>query len=165
VVHCWCRPDAVPSLPVARSGSVPRREHSRVRFRRCRWRGLRRCDAARVTGWSSLLASSSTLLRSLSCSRTQTPAPCQSRSRRQQVEPLPQPSAWGNSRHGQPVRSTKMMPLKAIRSGTRGRPPFGFAGSSGNNGSISSQRASGTRGSLLARTEYLASRWSLETCS
>ena len=54
----------------------------------------------------SMAASSPNQLRRVSCRRCQTPAACQSRSRRQQVVPLPQPSSLGNSRHGHPVRRT-----------------------------------------------------------
>jgi hypothetical protein len=93
----------------------------------------------------SMTASSPSQFSSVSCNRCQTPAACQSRSRRQQVVPLPPPSALGNSRHGQPVRRAKMMPPSTARSGTRGRPPFGFGGSFGNRGSMASHRASGTR--------------------
>ena len=90
-------------------------------------------------------ASSPNQLSKVSCSRRKTPASCQSRSRRQQVVPLPQPSSVGSSRQGQPVRRTKMMPSSAARSGKRGRPPLGLGGSRGSSGSIASQRSSGTR--------------------
>ena len=93
----------------------------------------------------SLAASSPSQFKSRSCSFCQTPVSCQSRSRRQHVVPLPHPSSFGNKRHGQPVRSAKTMPLRATRSGTRGRPPFGFGGSLGSKGSIASQRSSETR--------------------
>lgn len=79
-------------------------------------------------------------------SRSYPPASCQSRRRRQQVMPQPQPISWGSSSQGIPLRSTKRMPVKAARSGTRGLPPFGFGGSGGRSGSIASQRASGKRG-------------------
>jgi hypothetical protein len=39
----------------------------------------------------------------------------------------------------------KMIPPRAARSGTRGRPPFGFGGSLGRSGSIAPQRSSDTR--------------------
>ena len=53
----------------------------------------------------------------------QTPAACQSRSRRQQVMPDPQPISAGRSSHGKPVRSTNRMPVSAARSGIgAGRP-------------------------------------------
>ena len=53
---------------------------------------------------------------------SQTPAFCQSRSRRQQVMPLPQPNSGGRSCHAIPLLSTNKMPVKAARSGTRWRP-------------------------------------------
>ncbi len=93
----------------------------------------------------SMAASSPSQFNSFVCSRSQTPAACQSRSRLQQVVPLPQPSALGSKRHGHPVRKTKMIPPRAARSETRGRPPLGLGGSAGNNGSIASQRSSWTR--------------------
>jgi hypothetical protein len=47
-----------------------------------------------------------------------TPVACQSRSRRQQVMPDPQPISCGRYSQGMPVRSTKRIPVKAWRSGT-----------------------------------------------
>ena len=76
----------------------------------------------------------------------QTPARCQSRSRRQHVMPHPQPNSGGRYSHGQPVLNTKRMPVNAARSGTLGRPPLGLGGSGGNNGLIRSQSASGRSG-------------------
>jgi hypothetical protein len=80
------------------------------------------------------------------CSLFQTPAACQSRSRRQQVIPDPQPISWGSISHGMPLFSTKMMPLSAARCGIGGRPPFGFGRSGGSKGSIRVHNSSGTRG-------------------
>jgi hypothetical protein len=42
----------------------------------------------------------------------QMPASCQSRNRRQQVMPEPQPSSCGNISHGMPLRSTKRIPVR-----------------------------------------------------
>ena len=92
----------------------------------------------------------------------QTPAACQSRSRRQQVIPDPQPISCGSISHGMPLFSTKMMPLSAARCGSSGRPPFGFGRSGGNSGSISIHNSSGTRGlAMPARTapSYRRSRF------
>jgi hypothetical protein len=75
-----------------------------------------------------------------------TPAACQSRKRRQQVMPDPQPSSWGKYSQGQPVRSTNKMPVSACRFDTRGRPPLGLARSGGNNGSIRSHNSSDSSG-------------------
>jgi len=72
----------------------------------------------------------------------QTPAVVHWRSRRQQVEPSPQPSSAGRSFQAQPVRSTKTMPTRHLRSGTRGRPPLGLGGSAGSSGAISFQSSS-----------------------
>ncbi len=65
---------------------------------------------------------------------SQTPALCQSRSRFQHVIPV-HPSSCGRSSHGMPVRKTNTMPVRAMRSGVRGRPRrerrcgFGMCGS------------------------------------
>ena len=74
-----------------------------------------------------------------------TPAACQSRNRRQQVIPDPQPISLGRYSHGQPLISTKMIPVRVARSGTRGRPVFRGA-RRGRCGSISSHSASSTKG-------------------
>lgn len=85
----------------------------------------------------------------------QTPAACQSRNRRQQVMPLPQPISWGKNSHWMPVLSTNTMPVSAARSVTRGRPPFGFGGSGGKSGAITAQRSSGTSGCAMPRLYQL----------
>jgi hypothetical protein len=69
--------------------------------------------------------------KSTRCSRSQTPASCHSRKRRQHVTPEPQPFSWGNISQGMPLFSTKMMPLRAARSSTRGLPPCGLGASVG----------------------------------
>jgi hypothetical protein len=79
-----------------------------------------------------------------------TPTACQSRKRRQQVMPDPQPSSWGKYSQGQPVRSTNKMPVSACRFDTRGRPPLGLARSGGNNGSIRSHNSSASSGLAIA---------------
>ena len=79
-------------------------------------------------------------------SRSKTPACCQSRRRRQQVMPEPQPIPLGSLAQGMPVRSTKTMPSSALRSSSGGRPPFGRGGRAGSSGAISAQSASETRG-------------------
>ena len=76
------------------------------------------------------------------CSRSHTPASCQSRNRRQQVTPLPQPISWGSISQGMPLFSTKMMPVRAARSPMRGLPPSGLGSSAGNSGSTISQSSS-----------------------
>ena len=82
---------------------------------------------SRLARFQSMAAASPNQLRRVSCSWCQTPASCQSRSRRQHVVPLPQPSSRGSSRQGQPVRKTKTMPPSAARCRTLGRPPFSWA--------------------------------------
>ena len=99
----------------------------------------------------SILSASPKRSNRVWCRRVHTPAFCQSRKRRQQVTPLPQPSSWGSISQGMPLLSTKMMPVKAARSATRGRPPFGLGGSGGNSGSMISHSASLTNGLLIRR--------------
>lgn len=74
-----------------------------------------------------------------------TPAACQSRNRRQQVIPDPQPISLGRYSHGQPLISTKMIPVRVARSETRGRPVF-WGARRGRCGSTSSHSASSTKG-------------------
>jgi hypothetical protein len=78
------------------------------------------------------------------CSRDHRPACCQSRNRRQQLIPLPQPISAGKYSHGRPVRSTKMIPVKACRSGIGGRPPFGRGGRGGSSGATTAHNSSVT---------------------
>jgi hypothetical protein len=106
-------------------------------------RRLRLSTTARV---QSILSASCSLARSRVCTWCQTPAWCQSRKRRQQVIPEPQPISCGSISHGSPACSTKSIPVNAARSGTRGRPPLALGGSGGNNGAMSAQSASGTSG-------------------
>jgi hypothetical protein len=78
------------------------------------------------------------------CKRCHTPAACQSRSRRQQVIPQPQPSSAGRYSQGMPVLSTNRMPVRHARSEIRGRPPLGLGGSGGSSGSMTDHSSSGT---------------------
>lgn len=89
-------------------------------------------------------------------SLAQTPASCQSRSRRQQLIPLPQPISCGNISQGMPLFSTNKMPVSAARLGIGGRPPFGRGLGAGNRGSISAHSASVTSG--LAMTTQTSAR-------
>ena len=54
----------------------------------------------------------------------QTPARCQRTSRRQQVEPAPQPICGGSMFQGIPLRSTNRMPVSTARSGIGLRPAY-----------------------------------------
>ena len=84
----------------------------------------------------SIWSAPRSLASKISWSRCQTPAACQSRRRRQQVMPLPQPISWGKSSQPIPVFKTNMTPVSAcrlsigLRPGYRNRRGFG-AGSSG----------------------------------
>ena len=105
-------------------------------------------------------------IRSAACNRrsnsrwsfSQTPAFCQSRSRRQQVMPLPQPSSLGKSSQPMPVLSTKRMPLSAARSGIRFRPGyFCRRALHGSSGSITFHSESSMSGFAIPR---LLQTWS-----
>ena len=76
--------------------------------------------------------------------KSQNPSRCQSRNRRQQLIPEPQPSAFGSSRQGVPLRSTKIMPARQARSVRRGRPPCGLGGRLGRRDSIKFHNTSET---------------------
>lgn len=96
------------------------------------------------------------------CRRSHTPAACQSRNRRQQVTPAPQPISCGSISQGMPDDRTNKMPVRAARFGSRGRPPFGFGGSSGSNGSTINHNSSDTRRRDMTRRlvlTYFASRF------
>jgi hypothetical protein len=75
----------------------------------------------------------------------------QSRRRRQQAMPEQPNTARGSISQGRPERRTNTIPRRASRSGTRGRPPFGFAGSSGSSGSTTAHISSGTSSCLMNR--------------
>src|SRR5829696_800346 len=90
--------------------------------------------------------------KSIWCSRSQTPASCHSRNRRQHVTPEPQPISWGNISQGMPLFSTKMMPLRAARSSTRGLPPCGLGDSGGSSSSITSHSSSLTNSLAISST-------------
>jgi hypothetical protein len=93
------------------------------------------------------------------CRRVHTPASCQSRNRRQQVMPEPQPISSGSISQGMPERSTNRMPVRAARDDTRGRPPLGFGGSAGNNGSTINHSESGSnRDAITPHELYYPSR-------
>ena len=79
----------------------------------------------------------------------QMPARCQSRSRRQQLIPQPQPISCGSISQGMPDLSTNRMPVSAARSPIGGRPPFGRGGRGGSKGPKRDQRASETRGAAI----------------
>src|SRR5215211_3880504 len=83
-------------------------------------------------------------------SSSHTPASCQSRRRRQHVDPDPQPISFGSISQGMPLLRTKTMPVRAARLSMRGLPPLGLGGSSGNSGSMISQSSSDTCSLLMS---------------
>jgi hypothetical protein len=103
--------------------------------------------------------------------RSQTPAFCQSRSRRQHVVPLPYPNSAGRSCQAIPVRKTKRMPVNTARSSRQVPPPRGWAGRSGSKGLMISHRSSGriffaiplVYQHLLRLTDRGAVKWPLNT--
>ena len=88
----------------------------------------------------------------------QTPATCQSRRRRQQVMPQPQPNSCGKYSHGQPVRSTNRMPVSAARSAIGGRPPLRLRLRRGKSGSIRSHSSSVSSGFAIVRSSVTPRR-------
>jgi hypothetical protein len=106
----------------------------------------------------SIRSASPSRSNNVRCRASHTPASCQSRRRRQQVTPEPQPISWGNISHGMPVLSTKMMPLRAARSERRGRPPLGLGGSDGSSGATKAQSSSLTR-SFIAQVYHAITRF------
>ena len=97
---------------------------------------------------SSLSASASRCSR-VWWRRSHTPTCCQSRSRRQQVIPLPHPSSCGSISQVIPLLSTNKMPVNTARSLTRGRPPLGLGRSWGSSGSTTAHSSSLTSGLLM----------------
>ena len=81
-------------------------------------------------------------------SRCQTPTRCQSRKRRQQVIPDPQPISWGRASQGIPVRRTKRIPVRTRRGSSGLRPGYRLRRrlGGGSNGLMTAQRGSSTKG-------------------
>ncbi len=63
-------------------------------------------------------------VRRAPCKRFHTPARCQRTNRRQQVVPEPQPISLGSMFHGNPLLSTKRIPVSTARSGIGLRPAY-----------------------------------------
>jgi hypothetical protein len=119
-------------------------------FPRCMARTDVESTTARV---QSILPACWSLSSRTSCRRSQTPASFQSRSRRQQVMPLPQPISRGRYSQGMPVRSTKRIPVSARRFSMGFRPGCVrrlFLGG-GSNGSINVHSSSLSIGLAIAR--------------
>src|SRR5688572_9699633 len=109
-----------------------------------------RTDAESTTTRQKSIASSP---RSLSSSRrwswSHTPALRHSSRRFHRVMPQ-QPISWGKSSQGMPVLSTKRIPVRQTRSGTRGLPTPGTYGCFGRIGSTKAQSSSGTNNLPIA---------------
>lgn len=105
-------------------------------------------DESIMTREKSISSAPRSLSNSRRCRRSQTPAWRHSLRRFHSVMPQ-QPISWGKSSQGRPVLSTKMIPVKQIRSGTRGLPTPGTYGCLGKRGSTKAQSSSGTNGLLI----------------
>ncbi len=112
----------------------------------------RMAEESTMTRDQSMRSAARSLARKTSCSRSQAPAACQSRSRRHQLMPEPQPISWGGIAHGTPDRSKNRMPVSTarlsngLRPGYRGRRAFGSSGSSW----ISAPRSSSSIGLAIS---------------
>jgi len=94
----------------------------------------------------------------------QTPAACQSRKRRQQVMPLPQPISLGRYSQGVPVLRTNRMPVRHARFDTRGRPPLGLGGSGGIWGLIRCHSSSVSSGLAIIMSSITSGYSSITKC-
>ena len=90
------------------------------------------------------------------CNASHTPALYQSRRRRQHVIPRQPNPSRGSISQGIPERSTNTIPRRASRSQQRGRPPFGFAGSSGSRGASAVWSPKGVASTLSERAIGIA---------
>ena len=99
----------------------------------------------------SILSASRSRASRIACRCFHTPAVCQSRNRRQQVMPQPQPISRGSISQGMPLFRTKMIPASAARLSTGGRPPFGRGRGAGNSGATIDQSSSRTRSVAILR--------------
>jgi len=100
-------------------------------------------------------------LRTSCHSRGHNPASVHSLKRRQQVGPLAAPSSGGIWFQAQPVLRTKTMPMRQLRSGTRGRPPLGLGGCAGRSFRVMSHRSSVTHSWAMV----CSPPWPLSACS
>lgn len=121
------------------------------------WSGVRPPKTARIEAESMTAADKSTSpswprrSSNFRCRASQTPALVQSRSRRQQVEPLTPKHSVGSNCHEIPLRSTKMMPRRHSRSSAKSLPPLGWGGCGGISDLISSHNASGKSSVAISR--------------
>ena len=83
------------------------------------------------------------------CRCSHTPACCQSRRRRQQVIPLPQPSSRGSNSQAIPLLSTNRIPVNATRSLVRDRSPLGLGRALESSSATTAHNSSLTSGLLL----------------
>jgi len=99
------------------------------------------------------------------CRRRQAPQRCQSRSRRQQVMPEPQPISLGSLSQGMPERSTNRMPVSARRSSSGLRPVYRlrlrFFGSSG---SMCAHNSSSINGFGIRTSQKQAMPYRTKSC-
>lgn len=113
-------------------------------------------DESKAARDQSSCSAALSLAKRISWTFRQTPSRCHSASRRQHVMQQPQPISLGSISHWMPVSSTKTMPVKHARSGTRLRPGcLNRRGFTGMCGSMIAHNASSRSGlamsCLLAR--------------
>jgi hypothetical protein len=79
---------------------------------------------------------------------------------------LPQPISWGSISQGMPLLRTKRMPVRAARSGTGGRPPFGLRRCFGSSDAIRAQPVAHQRRHHVSRLQRrdLTSSLRLRSC-
>ncbi|AJY64531.1 hypothetical protein B7759_05517 [Burkholderia glumae] len=122
-------------------------------------------DASTTAREKSSFSAARSFAGSTACSRSRTPACCQSRRRRQPLRPESHPIADGKSRQRMPVIKAHRMPAKAARSATGLRPGYpkrcGFGG--GSSGAIRARRWSSRIG-LPISLARLSRRPSLTGC-
>jgi len=94
----------------------------------------------------SILSFSRRWLSKMRCILSHVPAFCHSFRRRQQLMPEPQPISLGRYCQGMPVLSTKIIPVRILRSSKGGLPPLDRGGCLGRIGLISSHSCSFTSG-------------------
>src|ERR1700733_8026681 len=105
-------------------------------------------DESTMTREKSIRSSARSWFNTRRWSCSQTPA-CRHSSRRFHSVMPQQPISWGKSSQGMPVLSTKRMPVRQTRSGTRGLPTPGTYGCLGRIGSTSFHSSSDTNSLLI----------------
>lgn len=121
--------------------------------RSCFWPApsARTDDESTAAREKSSCPASRSLASNSACNWSHTLASCQSRKRRQQVTPDPNPNSMGRSRQHMPVLKTNRMPLSAARFDTGSRPGYFLRRGlgAGSSGSINAHNSSSMIGALI----------------